>query len=66
MSEHPWDSLGPDYDPESWKLGYQSRQFGAFPDPQGFPGGAYSALANPPESMTIAAGLPFPPEPEPE
>lgn len=52
----------PDYNPDTWKLGYQDRQFGmgADPVPTGSSGGsapypsAYGALADPPATMTTA------------
>jgi hypothetical protein len=57
----------PDYNPETWELGYQTSQFGTRADPP--PGGTdepmpypsvYSALANPPDEMTTAIELPLP------
>lgn len=42
----------PAYNPETWSLGYQGRQFGvAGPS-------VYEALANPPEAMTTAVENP--------
>ena len=61
---------GPDYDPDSWKLGYQTRQFGVAddPSPSGLsspmpPGSAYSAMANPPAAMTTAIEAAIPAAP---
>lgn len=60
----------PAYNPETWSLGYQQRQFGraADPDPSGvgpeIPGSIYSALANPPDSMTTAIELAIPDAPD--
>jgi hypothetical protein len=52
---------GPDYDPDTWKLGYQQAQFGLGCDPPGDrPPSIYSALANPPANMTAAIDLPNP------
>jgi len=55
----------PRYDPELWKLGYQTSQFGTGSDPVplAYPS-VYAALANPPDEMTTAIELPFPPTPE--
>jgi len=58
MAAQPWDNLGPDYNPDAWKLGYQQRQFGVGEDPGGRPPSVYNALANPPASMTTAVELP--------
>lgn len=63
--------MNPAYNPATWALGYQTRQFGVADDP--FPGGSetpvaypsvYSALANPPASMTTAIELPIPTAPD--
>jgi hypothetical protein len=56
----------PAYNPATWSLGYQQRQFGvaADPDPSGvgpeLPGSIYSALANPPANMTTAIEMALP------
>lgn len=51
----------PDYNPSTWALGYQTRQFGVAVDPppaqttvsSPYPS-VYSALANPPANMTAS------------
>lgn len=67
-------NVHPDYNPATWALGYQQRQFGVAADP--LPSGsvlgepplqystapypsAYSALANPPANMTAAVETPI-------
>jgi hypothetical protein len=57
----------PDYNPATWALGYQVRQFGLGQDPlpsglthnstEGVPASIYAALANPPTTMTTAIEL---------
>lgn len=60
----------PAYNPETWSLGYQQRQFGvaADPSPTGTgpesPGSIYSALANPPDAMTTAIEMVIPTVPD--
>lgn len=45
-------TLNPDYNPNTWKLGYQSRQSGlAGPS-------VFEAMSNPPTAMADAAGNP--------
>jgi hypothetical protein len=60
----------PAYNPATWSLGYQNRQFGVAADP--VPTGSetpleypsvYSALANPPANMTTAIELAIPTAP---
>lgn len=48
-------ALGPDYDPDVWKLGYQSRQFGVCGDAPDDAASVLSGLANPPAEMVTAA-----------
>jgi hypothetical protein len=68
----------PDYNPATWALGYQQRQFGVAADPlptgvtagesdqfSGMPyPSAYSALANPPGNMTTAIEMALPAAPD--
>lgn len=44
-------------DPDAWKLGYQTRQFGVSGPSQQETGSAYNAMANPPTSMTTALAV---------
>jgi hypothetical protein len=62
----------PDYNPLTWALGYQVRQFGvaADPTPSGlqannrhYPSSVYSAMANPPADMTTAIEMALPAAP---
>lgn len=45
----------PDYNPDTWKLGYQQRQFGQVDDPANLD--IATALANPPTSMLTAKAV---------
>ncbi len=56
--------LNPDYDPETWKLGYQNRQFdvGQLPDLEGRPSTALDAMSDPPAAMVTAAHEENPPQ----
>jgi hypothetical protein len=60
-------SPGPDYDPATWSLGYQTSQFGVGQDPlpasvtanaaNGVGPSAYAAMADPPTNLTTAIEL---------
>jgi hypothetical protein len=61
----------PAYNPNAWKLGYQSRQFGVGQDPtptgsanttspSGVPSSVQPSLTSPPAAMTTAAGKALP------
>lgn len=54
----------PDYDPDTWKGGYQDRQFGVaqLPDLEGRPSSAYDAMSNPSAAMTTAVHEDNPPQ----
>ena len=62
--------LSPDYNPNTWKLGYLIAQYGTMADPAAsgtgvpaFPPSIYSSLANPPAAMTTAIELALPTAP---
>ena len=56
--------LNPDYDPDTWKTGYQDRQFGVgqLPDLDGRPSSALDAMSDPPAAMVTAAHEDNPPK----
>ena len=56
--------LNPDYDPDTWKTGYQDRQFGVgqLPDLDGRPSSALDAMSDPPAAMVTAAHEANPPQ----
>lgn len=45
----------PVYDPDTWKLGYQGRQFGVAGNSVALAASVQSGLANPPAGMVVAA-----------
>jgi len=52
-----WANLGPDYDPDSWSLGYQIRQFGVGADVNPLNAEVQNAMANPPDALTTAVAV---------
>lgn len=56
--DDPWDALlGSDYNPATWSLGYQVRQFGVGADMNPLNAQVSFAMADPPEAMTTAQAV---------